>query len=581
MQSLPAIHVLLCALEEEGVTHIFGVPGGPLVPLFEALAERQRIRPVLTKHEEGAAFMAEGYARVRRGLGVCCATSGPGATNALTGIASAYSDSIPVLLLSAQVSTSAFGKGALQDSSSGNWNIDIVDAYRSATKLSIMLQNSQQMPHLIRRVIRTALTGRSGAVHLNLPPDIVKQPAPLESLPVTKYYSHASATGDKYTILQVAQVLSTANMPALLVGHGINLSGAWSPLLDIAEALHIPVATTLKGKSAFPERHALSLGVFGFGGHPLADEYLFSDEVDVLVIIGTSLGEFQTHGWDPKLAHNRTVIQIDIDPLEIGKNYPVDMSIIGDAKATLEALAEALASLPQETPRYSHSVLEHMRAKIGRYYNAEELQGQAELLKPQALVAKMNEVLPDETLVFVDNGNSLSWIGQYYEVRQTGTVFLATNVASMGYAVAASIGGKIAAPDKPVVALVGDSAFAMNGMEVHTAADYHIPVIWVVLNNGGHGMVYNGETLLSGRSFLTVFQKPLDVSAIAHGLGVRTFKVTNIEEFEDSLRQALEAQEPCVIDALVDLEEIPRSLQRRADTLSAFFGKQKVAVNGA
>src|SRR5258708_33044663 len=234
MEEVAAIHVLLRALEEEGVTHIFGVPGGPLVPLFEALAEREQIRPVLTKHEEGAAFMAEGYARVRRGLGVCCATSGPGATNALTGIASAYSDSIPVLLLSAQVSTSAFGKGALQDSSSGNWNIDIVDAYRSATKLSIMLQNSQQMPHLIRRVIRTALTGRSGAVHLNLPPDIVKQPAPLESLPVTKYYSHASATGDKYTILQVAQVLSTANMPALLVGHGINLSGAWSRIISIS-----------------------------------------------------------------------------------------------------------------------------------------------------------------------------------------------------------------------------------------------------------------------------------------------------------------------------------------------------------
>ncbi len=576
MQPLPAIHVLLRALEEEGVTHIFGVPGGPLVPLFEALAERERIQPILTKHEEGAAFMAEGYARVRRGLGVCCATSGPGATNALTGIASAYSDSIPVLLLSAQISTNAFGKGALQDSSSGNWNIDVVDIYRSATKLSIMLQNAQQMPHLIRKVIRTALTGRPGAVHLNLPADIVKQPAPFESLPVTKYYSHASAAGDKHAIQQVAQILRTANMPALFVGHGINLSGAWSPLLRIAEALHIPVATTLKGKSAFPERHPLSLGVFGFGGHPLADEYLLSDQVDVLVIIGTSLGEFQTHGWDPRLAYNRTVIQIDIDPLEIGKNYPVDMSVVGDAKAVLEALAEALAPLVPKTPGYSFRVLERMRAEVGRYYNAEDLQGQAQLLKPQALIAKMNEVLPDETLVFVDNGNSLSWIGQYYEARQPGTVFLATNVASMGYAVAASIGGKIAAPDKPVVAVVGDGAFAMNGMEVHTAADYHIPVIWIVLNNGAHGMVYNGETLLFGKSHATVFQKPLDVSTIARGLGAQAFKITNLKEFEDGLRWALEAQEPCVIDALVDLEEIPRSLQRRADTLSAFFGKPKV-----
>jgi acetolactate synthase-1/2/3 large subunit len=220
-----------------------------------------------------------------------------------------------------------------------------------------------------------------------------------------------------------------------------------------------------------------------------------------------------------------------------------------------------------------------MRAKVGRYYDAEELQGQATLLKPQALVAKMNEILPDETLVFVDNGNSLSWIGQYYEARQPATVFFATNVASMGFAVAASIGGKVAAPDKPVVAIVGDAAFAMNGMEVHTAADYQIPVIWIVLNNGGHGMAYNGETLLCGRSFATVFHKPLDVSTIARGLGAQAFKATNMQEFEDSLRQALEAQEPCVIDALVDLEEIPRSLQRRADTLSTFFGKQKVTAN--
>jgi acetolactate synthase-1/2/3 large subunit len=581
MQPLPAIHVLLRALEEEGVTHIFGIPGGPLVPLFEALAERERIQPILTKHEEGAAFMAEGYARVRRGLGVCCATSGPGATNALTGIASAYSDSIPVLLLSAQVSTNAFGKGACQDSSSGNWNIDVVDIYRSATKLSIMLQNPQQMPHLIRKAIRTALTGRPGAVHLNLPADVVKQPVPLEPLPVTKYYSHASAAGDKHAIQRVAQVLSTARMPALLVGHGINLSGAWSPLLEIAEALHIPVATTLKGKSAFPERHALSLGVFGLGGHPLADEYLLSDQVDVLVVIGTSLGESQTHGWNPKLAHNRTVIQIDIDPLEIGKNYPVEMSIVGDAKAVLEALAEALAPLVPKTPGYSSKVLEHMRAKVGRYYNAEELQGQAELLKPQALVAKMNEVLPDETLVFVDIGNCMLWIGQYYEARRTGTVFLAMNVGSVGYAVAASIGGKIAAPDKPVVAFVGDGAFAMNGMEIHTAADYHIPVIWVVLNNGGHGMVYHGETLLFGKSFASVFQKSLDVSAIARGLGVRAFKVTNLEDFADGLRWALEAQEPCVIEAMVDLEEVPRSLQQRVDTLNTFFGKPEVLANKA
>jgi acetolactate synthase-1/2/3 large subunit len=180
----------------------------------------------------------------------------------------------------------------------------------------------------------------------------------------------------------------------------------------------------------------------------------------------------------------------------------------------------------------------------------------------------------------VDNGNCFSWAGQYYVARQPGSVFIALNIASMGYAIAAAIGGKVAAPDRPVVALVGDGAFAMNGMEVHTAVDAGIPVIWIVLNNGGHGMVYNGETLLCGRSFSTVFNKPLDISTIARGLGARTFKATTLDEFTSSLRQALEAQAPCVIDALVDLEEIPRALQRRADTLKAFFGKEegKVAV---
>lgn len=574
MQSLPATHILLRALEEQGVTHIFGIPGGPLVPLFEALDERQRIKPILAKHEEGAAFMADGYARVRRGLGVCCATSGPGATNALTGVASAHSDSIPVLAITAQVSTHVFGKGGAQDSSSGNWNVDIVEVYRAATKLSLMLQSGQQMPGMIRRMIRTAVTGRTGAVHLNLPADVAKQSVPLDGQPVTSYYAHTVAAGDPAAIQQVATLIHVARKPALLVGHGIHLSGAWQALQEVAEAEGIPVATTLKGKSAFPEHHALSLGVFGFGGHPLSEEYLFSD-VDVLVIVGTSLGEFQSNGWDSRLVANRTVIQIDLDPLEIGKNYPVDVSIVGDAKSILEALASALITLPAAQRQQRYTALESLLAGEPRYVSAETLQGRAAVLKPQAVVAKMSELLPPEALLFVDVGNCLCWAGQFYEARQPGTVFCATNVASMGYAIAASIGGKIAAPARPVVALLGDGAFGMNGLEIHTAADYDLPVIWVALNNGGHGMLYHGAKALSGKAYLGLYRTPLDMSAIAHDLGIQAFKVRTLDEFADSLRQALELQVPCVIDALVDLEEIPRSLQKRVNTLGAFFGQEK------
>ncbi|GHO90582.1 acetolactate synthase [Reticulibacter mediterranei] len=571
MPMVSALQFLLSALEEEGVTHIFGVPGGPLVPLYEELDRHQGIIPILAKHEEGAAFMADGYARVRRGLGVCCATSGPGATNALTGVASAYSDSIPLLLLSGQVATSAFGKGGLQDSSGMHWNLDIVDIYRSATKFSAMLNHPQQTPHLIRRALRTALTGRSGAVHLSLPADVVKEQVWIEDLSTRHYRSQVTPAGNEQAIIQVTQLLQTARRPALFVGHGVNLAGAWRPLQTIAEILQAPVATTLKGKSAFPEQHPLSLGVFGMGGHPFADEYLLSDEIDLLMIIGTSLGELQTYGWEPKLVANRTVIQIDIDPLEIGKNYPVDVSILGDACDILTRLREVLSFNPP-FQRRDDLLLERLRLQQVRYYRAEQVQGDAAVLKPSALVTKMNEIFPPETLLFVDNGNCFSWAGQYYVSQQPGSVFMALNVASMGYAVAAAIGGKVAAPDRPVVALVGDGAFAMNGMEVHTAVDAGIPVIWIVLNNGGHGMVYNGEMLLCGRSFSTVFRTPLDISTIARGLGARTFPVTTLAEFTSSVQLALDAQVPCVIDALVDLEEIPRALQRRADTLKAFFG---------
>lgn len=572
-ETVPAIHVLLRALEEEGVRYIFGVPGGPLVPIFEALDQRQQIQPILAKHEEGAAFMAEGYARVRRGLGVCFGTSGPGATNALTGVASAHSDSTPLLAITGQVATKVFGKGGLQDSSSGNWNVDVVDAYRAATKLSLMLNNGEQMPHMARRMIRTALTGRPGAVHLSIPADVVKQPVQTDTLPISKYYTDTVAAGDPLAIRRVAEALYTAKRPVILAGHGTNISGAWEPLLRLAEALYIPVATTVKGKSAFPEQHELSLGVFGFGGHPLAEKYLYSEDVDVLLVVGSSLGEFQTNGWDPRLAYNRMVIQIDLDPLEIGKNYPVDMSVVGDARAILQALADEIPSEPPVRVKDIQAHLEDLRTEEPRYYQAEALQREAPILKPQAVVTKMNEILPPETLIFVDNGNCISWIGRFYEARNPGTVFLATNVASMGYSVAASIGGKFAAPDKPVVAVLGDGAFAMHGLEVHTAVEYDLPVIYVVINNGGHGMVYNGETLLNGKSYLTVFKRPLDIGAIAQSMGAQAFKVDTLEAFDESLKQALESKKPCVLDVWVDLEEIPRSLQQRADLLTAAFAR--------
>jgi acetolactate synthase-1/2/3 large subunit len=573
--ALSVVQFLVQALEAEGVQYLFGVPGGPLGPLYQALVENGRIQPILAKHEAGAAFMAEGYARLRDGLGVACVTSGPGATNALTAVASAYSDSIPVLLLSAQASTAAFGRGPLQDSSGGHWNIDTVEMYRSATKFSGMLQSAQHAPHAIRRAIRTALTGRQGAVHLSLPADLVLHPVPPESaaaIPTTPFRSEARSAGERFTLPRVADLLLQANHPVLLVGHGIQRAKAWEPLRRVAESLAIPVATTLKGKGALAETHPLSLGVFAFGGHPLADAYVLSEDIDVLVVVGTSLGELQTNGWDPALTRQRTVIQIDLDPLEIGKNYAVDASLVGDAALILEDLAERLEAAAPVKPR-TNPLLERLRREHERFYEAEALQAGQALLKPQAVVARMSEVLPEETVLFVDIGNSMSWMGQYYVARQPGAVHCAMGVAPMGYGTAAAIGGKLAAPERPVVVLAGDGAFAMTGMEVHTAVDYDIPVVWVVLNNGGHGMVYNGEKLL-GRSFSAVFHQPIEIARLASSLGAEAFKITTLEDFTQRLVQALALQKPCVLEVIVDLEEVPPALQKRAKTLRTFFGRK-------
>jgi acetolactate synthase-1/2/3 large subunit len=260
-----AVQLLLAYLEQEGVDTVFGIPGGPLMPFYEAMFAGGKIRPVITKHEEGAAFMADGYARVSGRLGVCCATTGPGATNALTGIACAYRDSVPVLLLTAQIALSAFGKGAAQESSP--LGIDIVDMYKDVTKASVMLMAPEKIAEVTRHLLRTSLSGRSGPIHLSLPADMMGRPVP-DDLRKPQQYRPPSELFDRRSVKEAAKLLLQARRPVLLAGYGVHLSRAYDELRGLAERLKIPVATTQKGKGVFPEDHALSLGVFGFAGSP-------------------------------------------------------------------------------------------------------------------------------------------------------------------------------------------------------------------------------------------------------------------------------------------------------------------------
>jgi acetolactate synthase-1/2/3 large subunit len=562
------VDVLLQYLEQEGVEYIFGVPGGPLTALLEALRRRNTIKFVLAKHEEGAAFMANTYARVRGGLGVCCVTSGPGATNMLTGVAGAFTDGLPVLFISAQVATRAFGCGAIQESTVHG--VDVVSILRPVTKLSAMLASAAGAPTLIRTALRTALSGRNGPVHLSIPADIAREKVTANLRSPRSYRATTAATVDGAAVTRAVDLLVGAERPCLLVGHGVAMAGATDALRELAERLSLPVVTSPKGKGTFCENHPLSLGVFGLGGHARAQEYLVSGGVDVLCVVGSSLNEFSSSAWEARLQPRRALIHIDIDPSEIGKNYSVDVAVVGDARAALESMNGYLErTLPAGALPPSRAEL---YPEIPKLDHAELMTSESSPLKPQRLVHEIRKAMPDDGMLFVDNGNSIIWGGHYFEIRRPGTYFIDLGLACMGSAVAAVVGGKIARPDCAAVALVGDAAFAMHGMEVHTAVEGRIPAVWVVLNNSGHGMVAQGDTILRGADLeFGNFRVPIDSAALGRSLGANGYRVETPRELAEALHSALRSDGPTVIDAVIDPTVVPPTLEQRVKTLARFF----------
>jgi acetolactate synthase-1/2/3 large subunit len=311
-------------------------------------------------------------------------------------------------------------------------------------------------------------------------------------------------------------------------------------------------------------------------GSPQADAVLLSPETDLLLAVGTSFGELSTHVWDPRLGQGRAMLHIDVDPGEIGKNYPVDVALVGDARRVLLELGFELGrhiqrsdTLPDLEAR--RCALQELKRTTPRHVDAESMEAVSLPLKPQRAVAELRRALPDEGILFVDIGNVMAWALHYFEVRRPGAFFINLGFGSMGHGVAAAIGGKLAAPDRPVVALVGDGAFAMNGMEVHTAVENDIPVVWVVLNNGGHGMVHLGETLqFKGKFSTALFRRPLDVAKMAEAMGALAFRAEGPGEVEDCVRRALASGRPAVVDVRVDMNAFPPAAVR-LETLERFF----------
>jgi acetolactate synthase I/II/III large subunit len=561
----------LNVLEAEGVRYIFGVPGGPLTGLFEALSKQSAIQLILAKHEASAAYMAATHARLTGKLAVCCATSGPGATNALTGIASAHADSLPVLLLSGQVATNVFGKGAIQESSV--FGTDLVSVFQPVTKLSMMLPNAEVAADHLRAAIRRAMSGRRGAVHLSVPADILRKPIPFVPEPPARYRA-SQALIEPEAITRAINLLALARRPCVLAGHGVALANASDELAELVRGLQAPVMTSPKGKGVFPENDPLSLGVLGFGGHELAESYVRSGDIDVLLVVGSSLNEFVTNAWTLPLSPKVALIQIDIDPCSFGKTYPVDVAIGGDAKACLREMCQVLGQQQRGSGPVSFGP-RLLRDSTGRYLDAAKLTSDSVPLKPQRLIAELRAAMPDDALLFVDNGTSIVWAGHYFEIRTPGTYFVDLGLASMGSAVAGVVGGALAAPNRRSVALVGDAAFAMQGFEVHTAVEYRLPIVWVVLNNGGHGMVRQGDTLMHGAPLgVSDFRVNLDLAGVGRALGANGVTVRTPAELRQALEAALQAATPTVIDAIIDPNEMAPTLVRRVQTLNRFLSNR-------
>jgi acetolactate synthase I/II/III large subunit len=550
--------ILVRYLEGEGVKYVFGLPGGHLLTFYDAV-HKSGITSILAKHEGGASYMAAGHALVGGGLGVCCGTVGPGTTNLVSGVAAAYMASLPMLVLTAQVGTSSIGKGALQEAAGEGRTFSQTQLLSAVTKYSTMVTHAGKLPEALRRALRIAMSGRPGPVHLDLPADAQRGQAEDEVLSPARYRPSLPTLPLDDDLERAAGLLLASKKPGILVGAGGRKGQGPALVLRLAEALACPVATTLPGKGAIPEDHVLALGCIGLYGTRAANSYMRSG-LDVLLVVGSSLHEFTTHVWDPALRPSVGLIQIDIDAEEIGKNYPVDVGLLGEAERVLEALVRRVEARRTEgrTPAVDFADL---KAKT-EYFREPAMTSTEVPLKPQRVMAELAEVLPPDALVFTDIGNTVTWVERCLPVRRPDTTMSLSGLAAMGSGVAACIGGKLAAPDRPTMVVCGDGDFQMHGMEVMTAVSHDIPVVWLILENDRLAMVHDVQTMTyQGRYAGSEFKTP-DFFKMAEAFGAAAFRPEKPGEVASAMRDAFAAERPAIVTVRVDPDEMPPAKAR-------------------
>ncbi len=539
---------IIKSLQCENVDIIFGYPGGALLPFYDALYDSDLIH-ILTRHEQAAAHAADGYARVSGKVGICVGTSGPGATNLVTGVATAYSDSSPIIALTGQVSTKLIGNDAFQE-------IDALGIFMPIVKHNFQIQKTEEIPEIFKAAFKIATTGRPGPVHIDLPKDVQENELDIEKYPIPAdveligYKPHLK--GHPKQIKRALDCIGKSERPVIIAGGGVILSNAHNELLKFAEMMNIPVCTTLMGKGAINENHPLSLGMVGMHGKKVAN--MAVSECDLLIAIGCRFSDRIT-GDISTFAPNAKIIHIDIDPAEIGKNVDVDVPIVGDAKIVLNkmiGMGENFKPKNDEWLSHLYSLKKGCIPKMD--YNDVPI-------KPQRIVKEIMNVIEQlkiekNTIITTDVGQNQMWMAHYFKTHMPRSFISSGGLGTMGFGFPASIGVKFAKPDSKVLCITGDGGFMMNSQELGTIADYNIPVVICIFDNRTLGMVYQWQNLFYGKRQCSVnFGDTPDFVKLAESYGIKANRITKPEDINEGLKEAILSDEPYLLDFIIDPAE--------------------------
>ena len=543
MKKISGAEIFIESLIKEGVEYIFGLPGAVLCDVYDSLYDSP-IKFILARHEQGAAHAADGYARASGKTGVCLVTSGPGATNIVTGIATAYMDSIPMVAFTGQVPTTMIGDDAFQEA-------DIVGVTRTITKHNYLVNNVTELSKIIKEAFYVASTGRPGPVLIDLPKDVLSEKSEF------KYPSKVEIRGYNPNIHghpgQIEKILDAVELskrPIIYAGGGVILSGASKELLSFAEATQIPVANTLMGLGGFPGSHKLFLGMLGMHGHYWANMAI--SHADLVIAVGARFDDRVTGRVD-KFATDARIVHIDIDPSAISKNVRVDIPIVGDAKEVLKELNSKLKESLKEFPDRKEwfEEINGWKKTHPLKYNKKN-----ELIKPQFVVEKLYELTKGKAIVCTDVGQHQMWSAQYFKFDEPRTFLSSGGLGTMGFGLPASVGAKLAQPKKTVINITGDGSFQMNMQELATAVHYGLQVKVVILNNCSYGMVRQWQSLFyKNRYYATDLHGNPDFVKLAESFGAVGLRATKEEEVEDVIKKALETDRTVVIDFRVDRDE--------------------------